>query len=119
MNDLQFFDVNAIIGEPMYSGETGEQACYLGPREVLAEMDRCGIHDALVSHWDAMKTHPSTGNGRLLEVIRGYDRLYPCWLVLPHHSGEFPEPAVLIRANLPGSLPRTYRHDRARWAACW
>ena len=97
MDDLQFYDVNAIIGEPMYSGETGEHACYMGPRELLAEMDRCGIDDALVSHWDAMKTHPNVGNSRLLELIQGHDRLHPCLLVLPHHSGEFPEPAALIR----------------------
>ncbi len=32
----------------------------------------------------------------LLDEIAGHDRLIPCWVIMPHHTGEFPAPAELV-----------------------
>lgn len=123
MSNLRFFHVNAVIGEPLYSGETGQFGCYVGPEDLLAEMDYCGVECALVSHWDAMKVHPSMGNERLLEQLRGQRRLFPCWVVLPHHTGESPEPKRLLAemgrndVRAVRLLPGLFHFSLADWSA--
>ena len=57
-------------------------------KEYIEKMDYFGIDYALVSHWDAVANNPSIGNKRLIKEIKGYDRLYPCWVVMPYQTGE-------------------------------
>ncbi|NLX12632.1 MAG: amidohydrolase family protein [Phycisphaerales bacterium] len=65
---------------------------------LLEDMDSFGIAAALVRHeqmacYDAMHV-----NARLTSEISHYrDRLVPCWTVLPHQGGDFPEPDELMR----------------------
>jgi predicted TIM-barrel fold metal-dependent hydrolase len=92
MPKLAFFDCNCSIGRP--------------PRPLLldissadglkAEMDTAGIEKALVYHTVARDHDPRKGNEALQKEIKGEDRLYPVWVVLPHHTGEMPEPKELI-----------------------
>jgi predicted TIM-barrel fold metal-dependent hydrolase len=63
--------------------------------ELLAEMDRLGIAEALVFHAMALDGHPAEGNERLMREIEGQPRLHPCWVLLPS-CGEMPPPAKLV-----------------------
>lgn len=63
---------------------------------LLSDMEHVGIHGALVWHWTAREYDPSFGNRKLLEEIAGRDRLYPCWVLLPHHAGEMPRGSDLV-----------------------
>ena len=65
----------------------------------MAEMDCFGVECTVVSHWDAVRVHPNVGNRRLLERWRGQKRLLPGWMVLPHYTGESPEPEQLLRGG--------------------
>ena len=122
MSSLRFFNVNAVVGEPLYSGETGQFCRYAGPDDLLAEMDYCGVECALASHWDAMKVHPSVGNERLLAQLHGRSRLFPCWVVLPHHTGESPEPKRLLTEMHENGvravrlLPELFHFSLADWS---
>jgi predicted TIM-barrel fold metal-dependent hydrolase len=60
--------------------------------ELLRVMDRYGIAEALVHHAIAREQSPAEGNALLLEEVRGHDRLHPCAVVMPAHSGEVPPP---------------------------
>ncbi|NPV08748.1 MAG: amidohydrolase family protein [Anaerolineae bacterium] len=96
MRPLPFFDINGAIGEPVYSAATGQFAGYRSASDLLAEMDRCGVERSLVCHWEALKVHPASGNARLIEEAGGHERLLPCWVVLPHYTGEMSRPADLL-----------------------
>ena len=56
-----------------------------------------GIGKALVYHSMAKEYSPVLGNELLLEEIKGHPSLYPVWVVMHHHTQEFPEPDALIR----------------------
>lgn len=55
---------------------------------LLDDMRHTGLHGALVYHWLAREYDPGYGNRALLDEIAGKDRLFPCWVLLPHHAGE-------------------------------
>ncbi|MDZ7264404.1 MAG: amidohydrolase family protein [candidate division KSB1 bacterium] len=56
--------------------------------KMLADMERCRIHAALVYSNFAKELHPSLGNQHVLDVCREHPRLIPCWVALPHHAEE-------------------------------
>lgn len=87
-----YFDCFAHIGK-----RAGKDP--LGPwktDKLLTEMERCQIHGALVYHNLAAEMHPQLGNPLVSEACARHERLYPCWVGLPHHTGDFPEPGKLI-----------------------
>jgi hypothetical protein len=93
MAKLNYFDCNCSIGRVTYP-----QLLDLSNVEDLErEMDTAGIEEALVYHSMARDLDPRLGNGLLDEAISGNARLHPVWVVLPHHTGEMPEPAILLR----------------------
>ncbi len=81
---LTFLDCNAFIGLP-------SKAVY-GPAEtadaLVAKMDDAGIDRALVWHIAQHDCSVQDGNRILAEAIRGHDRLFGCWSVLPPVTGE-------------------------------
>lgn len=77
--DWHVFDANVRVGR---SGVHGELA--LEPPELLTEMDRFGIDQALVSHFAAVEYDASEGNAALAEVASR--RLVPCWAALPEED---------------------------------
>ena len=85
---LSFFDANCMIGRSAAPcpgiPETAD--------DLLQVMDRYGIAEALVYHAQAKELSPAEGNALLLEEIGGRDRLHPCAVVLPGHTGEAPPP---------------------------
>lgn len=57
--------------------------------DVLQEMNQCGIDAAVCSYNLSKRYDPMYGNLQLMEIIKNKERLYPCWVVMPHHSGDF------------------------------
>ena len=85
---INYFDCFATIGR-----RGGKDI--LAPWTVdylLEEMDRCQIAAALVYSNQAKETHPMVGNNIVLEEYQKHSRLFPCWVGMPHHTGEFPIP---------------------------
>lgn len=85
---LNFFDSN-ICYDPEDVFMPGGAA---GLDRTLDYMRRCGIESGLVCSTLRQEYHPSYANGRLMEDIAPHCCLQPVWAVLPHHTGEFPEP---------------------------
>ena len=85
------FDCNVSFGiapKPALSySETAEA--------LLAEMDRNGIDEALVTcaaqHFDS----PLVGNPLLIECLAGRPRLHPAWAILPAQTGEMGVEALI------------------------
>jgi predicted TIM-barrel fold metal-dependent hydrolase len=89
--ELSFFDCNAQIGK--YSIKHPE--AFTTADELVKEMEYSGISEALVFHTMAKEHAPSVGNEMILREIQ--DRpLHPCWIVMPHHTGEMPRPDELL-----------------------
>jgi predicted TIM-barrel fold metal-dependent hydrolase len=89
--------------------------------ELVAELASNGIVRALVYHADAVGYDPVEGNQRLLDEIACYPALEPCWVLLPHHTGEFPPPDVVLaqmltkRVRAARIFPRAFRFAFRLW----
>ena len=86
------------LGQPEPSGPRGQP----GPREQLGQPGPRG------------QLGQSAGSGRLL----------PCWIVMPHHTGEFPAPDELVRQMRDHGVraarmnpPSHNRYSIAPWSA--
>jgi len=93
MAKLSYFDCNCSIGRVPYPhlldiSDVGG---------LMKEMAAAGIEEALVYHTVARDTGPPLGNRLLMEAIAETDSLKPVWVVLPHHTGEIPPPAELLK----------------------
>jgi hypothetical protein len=91
VGDIRFFDCNSVIGRrkiknPGSFHETGE---------LIRKMKYYGIEGAMVYHSLASDYSPSIGNRLLLDEIKDYPFLKGVWVVLPHHTCEFPKPDEL------------------------
>jgi len=64
--------------------------------DLLAEMKHCSISGALVSHRLAVRYDPMYGNRLLCGELENHGNLHPIWNVIPHHSGQFPDPEELF-----------------------
>ena len=111
-NTTRFFDSFAAIGRR--AGKDPEAPWTI--EQLLEDMERCCVHGALVYAHQAKEVHPEVGNPLVLEVCRKHPRLYPCWVAMPHQSGEFPPPnALLPEMQRQGVralkiFPRIYKH---------
>lgn len=91
--NLSFFDCDCVIGR-RHKLQPGS---FWETEKLITEMDRLGIAKALVYHAEALEEHPILGNETLMKEIQHQPRLEPVWLVLPNHTGDFHEPAELIK----------------------
>lgn len=92
MENLSFFDCSCMVGR---RGKMFPESFYdIG--DLINAMARYGIGKALVYHSLAREYYPSVGNGAVLEETGKEASLLPSWVVLPHHTGEFPEPKLLV-----------------------
>lgn len=83
-------DVNAAVG-PWPHGDCEE----LDVRNLLARLDALGIDRALVHHSVAATYDAAAGNARLLDELRGNERLLPCFVLGPLETGELGDPQTL------------------------
>jgi len=87
-----FFDCNCMIGRT----SVRDVRDFHSFERLKEEMEYFGISEALVYHSSAKEYSPSVGNLKLLEEIEGSPNIYPCWVVMPHHTHEFPKAGELI-----------------------
>jgi uncharacterized protein len=84
---MNFFDCNAFIGLPARRGLYKPAPA---ARDILAEMDFCGVVRALVWHIAQFDASPQAGNDLLARAVRGHPRLVGGWSILPNQAHEFP-----------------------------
>ncbi len=103
--DLGLLDVAASLGRhPAHDVGSGT------PAAMIAELDRYGIGEAMVSHSLATHHDPAAGNARLLAEVATEPRLRACWTVLPSTCGELPDgPTLVARASASGVALLTAR----------
>ena len=91
--------------------------------QLRAEMDRCGIAEALVYHSLAAAYDPSFGNELLMEEIAKFPELYVCWVLIPSESGAFSGSLNPFSATLQSRLravrvfPKRHRTSLSSWSA--
>ena len=95
-----------------------ESGCFYSVEDLVKRMKFYGIEEALVYHSMAREYNPAVGNGMLAEEIKGHPCLYPVWMVMHHHTGEFQGPDALkiqLRENnikavrmFPGTSEQNY-----------
>jgi len=90
---MPLFDINAAIGRVAAS-----RLGFDTPANLLAEMDRLRIDQALVHHQLAAEGDVDLGNRMLLVTLRDQPRLHPCWVILPAALGDLPDPAAWIKS---------------------
>ena len=122
-----FFDSNCCLGKlsvPMpKSIETAT--------ELIDIMEKAGIEKSLVYHSFAKEYDPTFGNRKLMEVLTSFLRscvgtsknLYPCLVLVPHHTGEMPEPEKIVCEILEKNIravrifPKTHNWSLSEWCS--
>jgi predicted TIM-barrel fold metal-dependent hydrolase len=92
MPDLAFFDCNVSFGPRPNPG----LAYAATSSELLDQMDRCGVDQALATCAAQQFGSPIDGNEMIVAQTREHPRLHPAWGLLPAQTGEFPEKEALI-----------------------
>jgi hypothetical protein len=120
---LRLVDCNVFVGRP--SGVPWARNFEVSSKDLLAEMSRVEVDGAVAYHVVAREYSPRLGNGLLLDEIEGQPTVGGAWILLPHHTGEFPPPAELIpqmaAAGLvmarmhPSTDPSGHRYLLAEW----
>lgn len=119
-----YFDCDTRIGRSYGTKNLGGHN--ITPELLLERMDQVGVAKALVFHTMAWEYHPNEGNEMLMEALAPHrDRLEPCWVMLPHHTGEVPHPeesvaqmkrlgvkAARVFPNFPAN---SHRFELAEW----
>ncbi len=92
MKKLEFFDCEATFGLRGFKRENMPTT----KEEMLSKFDRYGIDYALMRYEFANNGSIEEGDMELCDVIAEDSRLFPMWYVIPHYTGEFPEPSELV-----------------------
>ncbi len=92
IQNLSLFDANCQLGPSNVTVAAAPTSAV----QVEAELDRCGIAEALVYHSSAGGYSPSVGNTILSAAISAIRRLHGSWIVLPHYTEEMPPPDLLM-----------------------
>jgi predicted TIM-barrel fold metal-dependent hydrolase len=112
MTQRTFIDCFATVGK---RGPKDPEARY-ETADLVAEMEWCGIHGALVAHAASREYDPMYGNRMLSREIRDQKRLYGVWAVMPHHTREMAPPDELVQELRDNGIravkmyPRTHRY---------
>ncbi|MDD2502651.1 MAG: amidohydrolase family protein [Clostridia bacterium] len=89
-----FFDVNCMIGQRF----SYENTIFKDGKALLKIMDNKGIDRALVFHSLAKENFIDEGNLEVVKEAESSARLLPCWVVMPHYSGECRSPEEIVKA---------------------
>jgi len=115
---IPVFDARCTVGRHLLlrSGEPHTAA------DLMAEMDRYGIGEALVLDSLSRENHPDDGNRRIIVTASCSPRLYPAWSALPAAGkDEQAEPELFLqemRRHGVAALflfPRQYRFRLCDW----
>lgn len=89
--ELSLFDCNVMLGPSREN-----MGVSLPDTDAMrAHMARYGIAKSLAYGSMAKGNSPRIGNDMLLDMTRGLDDVLPALVVLPHHTGEFPDSGAL------------------------
>lgn len=91
MQTLEYFDCSCYFGKRTVVNP----GSFYRVEDLISKMEYYGIGKALVYHSMARECAPVTGNEMLMNDIKNYPSLIPVWVVMPHHTGEFPDPGTL------------------------
>jgi len=114
---MSVFDANVTLGRTAVP--VGDP--FDTPEALLEEMRRLRIDEALVCHAIALEADVEYGNALLLEQLRRYQNLFPCWVMAPPAFGDLREPqAWLERARAAGVkavrlVPKHSNYSLAAW----
>jgi predicted TIM-barrel fold metal-dependent hydrolase len=89
---LRLFDAYTIMG----TATRPPLQPALEPQDLLAEMDRCGVDEAMVTNAGWQIASVPCINRQVVEWCAASPRLHPVWCILPNQCGEM-EPAALFR----------------------
>ncbi|HBP39003.1 MAG TPA: hypothetical protein DD640_09755 [Clostridiales bacterium] len=95
---LDFFDGDCSFGRRSIVNP----GSFYKLEDLIEQMKFYGIGRALVYHAMAREYQPVMGNDLLGQEIARHSELVPVWVVMPHHTGEFPAPDQLrhqLRSN--------------------
>lgn len=116
--DLNPLDASVVLGRHLFLREGGAHTA----ADLLADLDHCGVAEALVLDSLARENHPAEGNARILDVVREQPRLHAAWAALPPGArDEQPDgPAFLAamrrhRVPVLSLLPGQYRYNLSDW----
>lgn len=115
---LNLFDAACCVGRHLKLQEGGPHSA----ADLLAEMDHCGVAEALVLDSLARENHPADGNARILETVKPLPRLHAAWAALPTGAPD-DQPAgedwlATLRRHQVGAvhlLPARYRYNLSAW----
>jgi hypothetical protein len=89
---------------------------------VLADMNTCGISDALVTHAMSRDYDPAAGNQEICRLVAGTPALHGCWAILPPSTGEIPPPDLFVREMLAKDIdaaiayPQAHNYSLSGWS---
>lgn len=87
-----YFDANVMLGKPLVPPRGG----FLDMDQLTENGQKYNISNYLAFSATAMDNDPEMGNNEILKLAEGSSGVFPCWVVLPHHTGEFYTPKILI-----------------------
>jgi Predicted metal-dependent hydrolase of the TIM-barrel fold len=91
MEVIDFFDCNCRVGMRSIINP----GSFYNTEDLIKVMNNYGISNALTYHSMAREYNPVVGNEMLAEEIKRHSCLHPVWVIMPHHTGEFPNPDAL------------------------
>lgn len=91
MESIDFFDCNCSVG----MRSIVNPGSFYNTVDLIKKMEGYGISKALVYHSMAREYNPAIGNGMLANEIKDHLCLHPVWVIMPHNTGEFPNPDTL------------------------
>lgn len=114
---LDLFDASCMVGR------TGvrQPGAPTSASELVETLQSFGIASALVYHADAAASDFQRGNRRLLDDIAAHPNLHPCWVLVPHQTGEMPAPEAVVPMMLAAGVratrlfPRDHRFALRGW----
>ena len=109
MNERVYLDCNTMVGK---RGPKDIETPY-ETEDLLAEMEWCGIHGALVAHWTAREYDPMYGNRMLMRELKKSPRLHGAWAVMPSHTREIPAPRDLVQEMFDNGIRAAKMYPRA------
>lgn len=88
---ITFLDCNCSIGRT----NVPNPGTFDSPEILVEKMAEYGIAESLVYHAVARDHTPAMGNPLIDEIASKYENINPVWVIMPHHTGEFPKPDIL------------------------
>ena len=97
---MRFVDCNCAVGLPV----AAQGFRVYDPDGIERILRRCGITAAYAHHNAAYDLHPVNGNGAIDALCAENSFFKPVWVVMPNDTGEFYDPAALIRRMSEGNV---------------